>query len=188
VGRFTAQDIQELLKDLMPSAQVVSSLPNIKNCKDRQIIVVIDKNGGISVYLCASGSFVLLASTSGTSVTSVFGRKGAVVAQKGDYAAEMIATDANNRFVTDEQISQWSSAIAIRSQTGSRAVTANNLVTITFPYGDFMSTPVVDVDLCGTDGSMEPINKTHLIISTSTFTVPAADIILDGTIYWKAGI
>lgn len=184
--KFTPADIQELLKDFMPFVQSVTALPSAKSCTDKQIVVVKNSTG-ISVYLYSGGEFILLASTSGNTVTSIFGRKGAVVAQKGDYTAEKITQDANNRFVTDLEISQWNAATAIRSQTGSVSVTANNLVTVTFDNA-FGSTPVVKCDLSGVDDSSVHINEAHITRSLTGFTISALDIIQDGTIYWSAGV
>jgi hypothetical protein len=148
---------------------------------------VVKNNAGTSVYFYSNNEFILLASTSGNTVTSVFGRKGIVVAQKGDYTAEKIVQDANNRFVTDTQISQWDAATIIKSQMGSISVTANNPITVTFdiPFG---STPVVKCDLSGIDDSSVHINEAHITRSITGFTISALDIIQDGTIYWSAGV
>ena len=185
MAKFSPQDIQELRKDFQPSAQVLTTLPLAKQCIDKQIVVV--NNNGISVYWYSNGVFTLLASTTGTTVTSVFGRRGAVVATKGDYTAEMIAQDENNRFVTDTEIANWNSATTVKTQTGSESVTSGVAKTVTFNT-EFASTPVVTGTFCGVDGSATPINPAHLTISTTQFTMPLLDIIQDGTIYWTAGV
>lgn len=185
MAKFTPQDIQELRKDFQPIAQVLTSLPSVKQCIDKQIVVV--NNNGISVYWYSNGVFTLLASTSGNTVTSVFGRRGAVTAQKGDYTAEMIAQDENNRFVTDAEIANWNSATTVRNQSGSASVTSGVAKTVTFTT-PFASTPTVIGTFCGADGSSSAINSANLTISTTGFTMPLLDIIQNGTIYWSAGV
>ena len=186
MAKFNPADIQELRKDFQPSAQVLTALPSANKCIDKQIVEV-DTSTGRDIYWYSKGIFTLLISTSGNTVTSVFSRKGAVVAQAGDYTAEQITQDENNRFVTDTQISNWNSATVLRSQSGSVSVTASNPKTVVFTV-PFASTPIVSVTFSGVDDSAVTINPAHITRSTTQFTVPAADFGQDGTIYWTAGV
>jgi hypothetical protein len=83
-------------------------------------------------------------------------------------------------------VSSSSSSSSSNVKSGVQSVTAGSSAYVAFPVS-FSTTPYVTFcAISGSDGSFGLVNTSNLTITTSGFTIPAADIIISGTIFYMA--
>jgi hypothetical protein len=145
------------------------------------MLALTAETGDVAVRTDVNKSFILKGSSAGTladwqelltptsSVTSVFGRQGAVTANNGDYTTALVTETTNKRYQTDIQQTYNDATSSIQTQLNAKENLANKSTTTTlgtsdtlYPTQNAVKT-YVDTKVGGGVGSLE-FNSTDLTV------------------------